>query len=464
MMTKDTIGVGMIGLGTVGGGVAAMLSEHAGLYARRAGRAVELRRVVVRDVEKARASGLVEPGVVTGAFDGLLGDDVDVVIEVAGGVDTAKGFIEPALRAGKHVVTANKALLAAHGPALFGLAREHGVSIAFEASCGGGIPCVTALQFGLMGNRFSGLYGILNGTCNYILTEMTQKGRSYAEALADAKAKGFAEADETLDVSGADAAQKLAVLASLAFGCAVPESAVRCEGIDTLDLTDVRFGGELGYDIKLIASAESPTPGSKSPGSKTPGSEYAGSKGAGGVGGAGLFLTTRPCFIARDEQLAQVHGSYNALSVVGDAVGHVMLYGAGAGRGPTASAVVSDLLNVVSGWYPVAFAQMGMLPDLHDAAVVADSADVHSRFYVRMDVRDVPGGFGRITTILGDHGISLSAIMQHDAEDAGTGFVPVVSVTHETREGDLVAACAEVGALELVRGVPVVIRILSFAG
>ncbi len=434
------MGVGMIGLGTVGGGVAQMLAEHAELYARRCGKRLVLRSVVVRDVAKAKASGLVDPAMVGDDVLALLGEDVDVVVEVAGGVEVAKGYVEQALRAGKHVVTANKALLAAHGPELFALARGHGVSVAFEASCGGGIPCVTALMFGLMGNAFVGMYGILNGTCNYILTEMTQKGRTYGEALADAKAKGYAEADETLDVSGADAAQKLAVLASLAFGVSLRGSDVPCEGIETLDLADVGFGAALGYDIKLIASAER------------------------GEDGGGLFVSTRPCFVSKDTQLAQVHGADNALSVVGDAVGHVMLYGPGAGRGPTASAVVSDLLNVASGWYGRAFAEMGLTPDLHEGAVLCDAADGVSRFYLRLGVEDVPGNIGKITTVLGERGISLSAVMQRERKHAADAHVPVVITTHACREGDLREACEALVKGGAVVAEPVVIRVLDFGG
>ncbi|MEM8781767.1 MAG: homoserine dehydrogenase [Planctomycetota bacterium] len=447
--TNETaaVGVGMIGLGTVGRGVAALLTEHAAAYATRCGRSIALRAVVVRDAERARGwaeqGGAVDPSLIGTDVDALLGDGVDVVIEVAGGVDVARRYVEAALAAGKHVVTANKALLAAHGPALFKLARTHGVSVAFEASCAGGIPCVTALQFGLMSNRVQGLYGILNGTCNYILTQMTRHGQSYAEALAEAKALGYAEADETLDVSGADAAQKLAILASIAFGGAVPGEAVGCEGIDTLDLLDVGFGDELGYDLKLIAAAEQ------------------------GEGGDGLFLSTRPCFVSKDTQLAQVHGAFNALSVVGDAVGHVMFYGPGAGRGPTASAVVSDLLNVASGWYPAAFSAMGLVPDGSVEAARHPSDEVMSRFYLRLALKDVPGGFGRITTTLGEHGVSLSAVLQHEAgerdADMSGAFVPVVVTTHRCRQGDLRAACAALADLSEVEGPPVVIRILDFA-
>ncbi|MEM1446637.1 MAG: homoserine dehydrogenase [Planctomycetota bacterium] len=445
---EGPVGVGMIGLGTVGRGVAELMQNHAEVYAKRAGRPAELRAVVVRDLAKAQdwatESRAVDASILGTDIDAVLGDDIDVVIEVAGGVDVARRYVEAALGAGKHVVTANKALLAAHGPALFKLAKNNGVSVAFEASCAGGIPCVTALQFGLMSNAVRGLYGILNGTCNYILTQMTRHGQSYAEALQQAKELGYAEADETLDVSGADAAQKLAILASIAFGGAVPGDAVACEGIDTLDLLDVSFGEELGYDLKLIAAAEQETDGD------------------------GLFLSTRPCFVAKDAQLAQVHGAFNALSVVGDAVGHVMFYGPGAGKGPTASAVVSDLLNVASGWYPKAFAAMGLLPDGSVEAKRCASGDAVSRFYLRLALRDVPGGFGRITTTLGDHGVSLSAVLQHEAgeDESGTSgkFVPVVVTTHRCLQGDLAAACEALAALDEVEGSPVVIRILDFAG
>jgi len=291
-------------------------------------------------------------------------------------------------------VTANKALLAARGPALFGLARENNVSIAFEASCGGGIPCVTALTSGLMANDMSALYGILNGTCNYILTEMTQRGKSYAEALAEAKEKGYAEADETLDVSGADAGQKLAVLASLAYG-------VNITGDD--------------YDIKLIAAAE-----------RWPGHQPVG-------------LSVAPCFIPRDQPLAQIHGSLNALAVEGDAVGPTLFVGAGAGQGPTASAVVGDLLNVVTGSYPAHFANMRLTPDLHPAAELVQEADLEGRWYVRLSAKDQPGVMAKVTDAFGARGISLSALLQHDPR-AGETDVPVVVTTHRATRGAVQAA------------------------
>ena len=389
----------------------------------------------MRHPAKATADGAIDAALVTDDPQAFFAAELDAVVEVAGGLDPVGGYVEEALKAGKPVVTANKSLLAARGPELFGLARQHDAAIAFEASCGGGIPCVTALCAGLMGNQITGLYGILNGTCNYILTQMTQHGETYAAALAGAKEKGYAEADETLDVSGADSAQKLAILASLAFGANIAEADIPCRGIDTLNLQDVGFGAELGYDIKLIASGE-----------RWPGQDY-------------IALSTAPCFIAKDEQLAQVHGSFNALSVVGHAVGQTLFTGRGAGQLPTASAVVGDLLNVATGAYAQGFAHLRITPDLHGKAPLVDGDDLESRWYLRVDAKDVPGVMAKLTTSLGSRGISLSALLQHDATESET--VPVVITTHQARLGDLKAAASEIKSLEEVSGEPTIIRILD---
>ncbi|MEM1355870.1 MAG: homoserine dehydrogenase [Planctomycetota bacterium] len=437
-MAEPIVGIGMIGLGTVGGGVAKLLRDEAELYTQRTGKRIELRRVMVRDTERARQSGLVDPAIVTGDVADLLGEQIDVVIEVAGGVDPVGGLMERLLGAGKHVVTANKSLLAAHGPALFALARKHGVSIAFEASCGGGIPCVTALCCGLMANRIDALFGILNGTCNYILTEMTRNGKTYAAALQEAQEKGYAETDPTLDVSGADAAQKLAVLASLAFGVQIVGDDVPTIGIDHLELKDIRFASELGYDVKLLAAAE-----------RWPGEQW-------------VNVEVQPCFIKKDELLAQVIGPFNALSVHGHAVGHTMFYGQGAGQMPTASAVVSDLLGVVSGWYPAAFEGMKLTPDLADPAPLLDQADTESPYYLRMETLDVPGVMAKVTGILGEQEISLSAVLQHESR-AGE-VVSLVVTTHRARRGDVQAAAEKIAELEPIQGEPVVIRVIELPG
>lgn len=434
-MANETIGIGMIGCGTVGGGVADLLREQADLYSHRIGQPIELRRVLVRNVEKAKSSGEVGAGLLTDDAEAFFAtEDVSIVVEVAGGTGAVGDLVRRALRAGKHVVTANKSLLAADGVELFALAREHGVSIAFEASCAGGIPCVTALQFGLMANRVAGLYGILNGTCNYILTEMTRGGKTYSDALREAQEAGFAEADPTLDVSGQDAAQKLAILAALAYGVRVPEDRVTATGVDQLDLTDLRYGDELGYDIKLLGIAESDENGA-------------------------IVAAVRPCFIAKDQPLAQVGGAFNALSVFGHAVGHTMFYGPGAGRFPTASAVVSDILNVAAGWYPAAFSKMRLTPDLSPAGTFVSEDDVVSRYYLRLTALDVPGVMANVTGILGGKGISLSAVLQHEAK-AGE-HVPVVVTTHDARCGDLKDALQQIENLDEIAEAPVMIRILE---
>lgn len=435
-MAESAIGVGMIGCGTVGSGVAELLRTQAQLYAKRLGRPIELRRVLVRDTAKATAAGQLSAAQVTADAQRFFATpDMPIVIEVAGGRGVISDYVRQALQAGKHVITANKSLLAAEGPELFALARKHNVSIAFEASCAGGIPCITALQFGLMANDIQGLYGILNGTCNFILTAMTREGRPYADVLAEAQQLGYAEADPTLDVSGQDAAQKLAILASLAFGVAVTGDDVPAIGIDNLDLADVRFGAELGYDIKLLGIAERDAQTGK------------------------LSVGVQPCFVPDQEQLAQVRGAFNALSVIGHAVGHTMYYGPGAGKLPTASAVVSDLLNVASGWYPVAFDRLKLTPDTNGSAALLPAADLVSRYYLRVNALDKPGTMAKITAILGESNISLSAVLQH--ESAAGQFVPVVITTHDAKRGDIETAIAKIEQLDVIEGKPVTIRIVQ---
>jgi len=346
--------------------------------------------------------------------------------------------VRQALESGRHVVTANKALLANHGTELFALAREQNVSIAFEAACAAGMPCVTALQFGLMANEMRGLYGILNGTCNHILTAMTRQDKSYAAALKEAQDLGYAEADPTLDVSGADAGQKLAILASLAFGVRMEEPQVGLTGIEGLDLQDIRFGAELGYDVKLLALAERQD------------------------GDSAVSARVQPCFIHFDDLLSSVTGPYNALLVDGHAVGQSVFYGEGAGRMPTASGVVSDVLNVASGWYGLAFEKMQLTPDRHESATLLDQDALRSRFYVRVNALDVPGTMAQVTHVLGEHDISLSTVLQHEA-DAGR-FVPVVITTHEARQGDVTQALKHIKALEVIEGEPEMLRIVDMPG
>ena len=434
-----TVGVALLGCGTVGGGVVDLLLDDRDLLRRRTGITFDLRHVVVREANKTdRRPGLP---ISTGAAAAIADPTVDVVVELIGGTGVAAEYVAAALKAGKPVVTANKSLLAARGPELFALARHHHVPIAFEASCGGGIPIIHALVHGLVANRIDALVGIVNGTCNFILTQMTRHGMPYAEALAGAQAAGFAEADPTMDVSGRDAAQKLAVLAGLAFNARVLESDVSVEGIDTLDPTDIRLAGELGYVIKLLAIGERI--------------------------GDHLALRVHPTLVHTGNVLADVSGGFNAVSVYGHAVGHALFYGRGAGRRPTASAVVADLVDVALGTAALSARQMNVFPDRAPRAAILPTADLSGRYYLRLTVRDEPGVFAQITALLGQQRISLSAVLQHEAGGDGQPVLVVIT-THQAREGSVRAALSQIDALPAVAGPAVCLRIIDppreFAG
>ncbi len=434
-MADQPVKIALVGCGTVGSGVVKLLVEQRDLYARRLGRPIDIHRVLCRAQDVGAKTAQVPEGALVHDPQQFFNDIADcaAVIELAGGTTFAKDVVERALRAGKHVVTANKALLAAHGRELFALAREHGVSVAFEASCGGGIPIITAMQFNLIANRITALYGILNGTCNYILTQMMHAGKSYDAALAEAQAAGYAEADPTLDVNGGDAAHKLAVLASLGFGVSVSDAQIDRRGIDALDLADVRFGEELGYVMKLLAIAERTD--------------------------HGLALSVEPCFVAADEQLAQVGGSFNAVSIFGHAVGHTLYYGRGAGQMPTASAVVGDLMSIIDGAYPAAFSNLRLWSDQHEPVAPIGPDRQEGRYYLRINALDTPGVVAQFSKALGDQGISIAAVMQHEA-NAGQ-FVPVVITTHQANAGAVGRAAEAIRTLDAIEGEPVVIRIVD---
>lgn len=429
----------MIGYGTVGQGVASLLKTQAAEYTQRVGAQLEISRVLVRDVAKAKKVGGLRDGIFTDDAEQFFGTEMDMVVEVAGGLGVVEEYVRRALSAGKHVITANKAMLAEVGPELFALARENAASVAFEASCGGGIPIVTSLKFGLMSNHIEGIYGILNGTCNYMLTEMTQKGKTYFAALKEAQEAGFAEADPYMDVSGLDAAQKLAILASLAFNVKARASDVWHEGIDTIELDDIRFGEELGYEIKLLAIAERNIEDSSQ-----------------------LSLRVHPCFLKKDQMMTQVKGSFNALSIYGHAVGHVMLYGRGAGMFPTASAVVGDILNVAGGWYTKAFNDMNLVYDRNEPVKTMAAEDLVNRHYIRFNAKDVPGVVGKISTILGEAGLTINAVRQH--EKSPNAFVPLVFITGPVRQGVLAEAFSKMRDSKVIDRDPVVIRLADMPG
>jgi homoserine dehydrogenase len=438
-MANKSVGIALLGCGIVGGGVAAILSDQRELLRQRTGISFDLRHVVVRDLKKADRGANLPIG--TDAIAAINDPKVDIVCELIGGTSVASEYFAAALKAGKPVVTANKSLLAMRGPELFALARRHSTCIAFEASCGGGIPIINALTHGLVANRIDALVGIVNGTCNFILTQMTRNGWSYTRALAEAQKLGFAEADPTLDVSGRDAAQKLAMLAGLAFNATVEEADIHIEGIDTLADQDFKLARELGYVIKLLAIAER-------------------------VDGSGLSLRVHPTLVHQTDVLAEVSGSFNAVSVYGNAVGHALFYGRGAGRMPTASAVVADIVNVALGTTQLAFRQLNVFPDTSPRAAVRPIAELNSRYYLRLMAKDQPGVLAQITRTLSDQNISLSAIMQHEVN---TGqFVPLVITTHLAREGSVQKAIKEINASPVVAGPAVCLRIIDqpteFAG
>ncbi len=442
---QGSTGVAILGCGIIGSAVADALLKEAGLLRRRSGVALELRHVVELDAERARKAG-IPAKLVTANFAEVLGDrGTGIVVELIGGLEPARTFVLKALKAGKHVVTANKYLLAVHGREILGAAKRAGRCVQFEAACGGAIPIIAALSHSLLANDISRVVGIVNGTCNYILTQMTQHGQSYADALAGAQAAGFAERDPTFDVNGTDSAHKLAILASLAFGAEVPLEKIERTGIDTLSDVDLRFAKEFGYVCKLLAIAEK--------------------VGGGGVGGGGrggkeakISLRVHPTFVATDKLLANVHGSFNAISVQGHAAGETLYFGRGAGGKPTSSAVISDILEIALGTAPLLFERLPMLTRKRKMPFVP-SSEIVSRNYLRVTALDVPGVMAQIANILSKHRISLAGVNQHESK-AGQP-VPIVITTHEAKEGNVGRALGEIDQLKSITANTVRIRVLG---
>jgi homoserine dehydrogenase len=423
-----TLRVGIAGLGTVGGGVMKLLAAQEQKIAARAGQTIVVTAVSARS---RRERGFSVEGLhwhddpVALAMDA----NVDVVVELIGGADgPAKQLAKTAIAAGKPFVTANKALLAMHGPALAAAAEAKGVAIAYEAAVAGGIPVIKVLREGLAGNGVSRVAGILNGTCNYILTTMREEGRDFSEVLADAQKLGYAEADPSFDVDGVDAAHKLAILAGLAFGANIDFSALHIEGIRRISDLDISFAQELGYRIKLLGIAE-----------RT---------------GAGISLRVHPAMVPVQKPLATVDGVFNAVQLEGDYSGPVFLRGRGAGEGPTASAVVADLIDIARG---IKVPVWGQKASSLKPAVLQPMAAHEGAYFLRLMVVDQPGVLADVTAILRDHGISLESMLQHGRKPGEA--VPIVLVTHETREEAVSAALAGIAALPAVLEAPALIRI-----
>jgi homoserine dehydrogenase len=419
---SEPLGIALVGCGTVGGGVARLLLEQPERLAARAGRELVLRRVVVRDPHKERVECLPRSLLTTSLDDVLRDPSIQVVAELVGGVDWARRAVLAVLEAGQDVVTANKALLATHGAEVFDAARRHGRAVAFEASVAGGIPIIAALTQGLAANQIVALQGILNGTCNFILTNMTEEGTAYASALAEAQRLGYAEADPTLDVDGTDAAHKLAILSQIAYGVAVPPEKIARRGIAGIDAADIRFAGELGYVIKLLAEAFQ--------------------------GNEGLALHVSPVLLRKTTPLAQVRGAYNAIHVVGDAVGDTFYYGKGAGRMPTASAVAADMIDLAVGRAQRTFQTLRLWTGDGGRVRLMPSEAVKTRFYLRLLVDDRPGVLADVARVLAEHHISIASVIQHEAPDEVEGMrVQLVIMTHTAPTGAFRAAATDLNRL-----------------
>ena len=437
----EAIGIGLLGLGVVGRGVLDALRRNAETYQQRAGQALVVRAIAVRDAARARDG--VDPALLSDAPLALIArPDIDIVVEVMGGMDPAAACIAAALRAGKSVVTANKEVMAKQGPELLALAQQHGVELLYEASVGGGIPIIAPLTRDLQANEIRRLHAIINGTTNFILTAMAQDGVSYEAALAEAQRRGYAETDPSDDVDGVDAAYKLAILASLAFHTTVHPDDVYREGIAALSPRDFRFAADLGYVIRLLATA------ARSDGETDAGSDEA-TEGR-------LDVRVHPALVPQRDPLARVDGVLNAVAVEGDLLGRAIFVGEGAGAKPTTSAVVADLLDVVAGRVAGCGARAPRPVD--PSPCFLPRTDLRMRYYLRVLVRDRPGVIAEIGRVFAANHISIASLLQVEA-DAVAGTAEIIITTHEARESDIDRFMATAGMLDAVQDVGIRIRI-----
>jgi homoserine dehydrogenase len=430
----QNIKVGLLGFGTIGTGVVKIIQQNQAVLASRLGVGIDLVRVADLDTTTDRGVKLAA-GLLSDDAQALLNDpEVQVVIELIGGYEPARTFVLQAIRNGKHVVTANKALLALHGDEIFRAAEEAGVAVMFEAAVGGGIPIISAIKENLGANKFSALYGILNGTCNYILTRMEDAGESFADVLADAQQQGYAEADPTFDIEGIDTAHKLALLISLCFGTRVDFDKVYTEGIDKVTVMDIEYARDFGYKLKLLAIG------------KRDGEE--------------VEARVHPTMIPEDYPLASISGVYNSVRLVGDFSGPVMLSGYGAGMDATASAVMGDVLSIARELHVENGVRSPALgcPQAQLASYKIKSMDeIYSSYYMRCTVKDQPGVLSQISGILGKYDISIESMVQPHRHEVGA--VPIVFVTHEALESNVSAALQEIDRLDVVQKETLLIRI-----
>jgi homoserine dehydrogenase len=428
---KQSIGIGLMGLGVVGGEVARVLTDRAKVLAEQAGCPLVLKKVKVleSDLVKPQAKKLGLKLFTTDA-DEFFAEEIDIVVEAIGGEKPALDYLKRALSGGKHVVTSNKEVIAKHGAELFDLAQQHGVGLHYEASVGGGIPLIAPFQHNLVANKISGIYAIINGTTNYILTRMAREGIDFPSALKNAQKLGYAEADPKNDIEGIDATYKLAILASLAFHCQVRPQDVHCEGISRLSSRDFKYAQELGFAIKLLAIAKQ--------------------------GDNLIEVRVHPVFIPEESLLAKVDGVYNAILVEGDLVGKVLFYGEGAGALPTSSAVIADVVSaardIITGGGSRARWR------LEAGKSIKPMAELETRYYLRLNVADQPGVLAQVSKVLGDHLISISSVIQK-AVDAAAKTAEIVIMTHPAKEAEMQQALDELRRMASVKEIGNFIRV-----
>ena len=429
------INVGLLGIGTVGGGTFTVLKRNAEEITRRAGRPIEITVVADKNLELARKVTAGACRVTDAAFAVVSDPDVDIIVELIGGYGVAKELVLKAIANGKHVVTANKALLATCGNEIFAAAQEQGVMVGFEAAVAGGIPIIKALREGLTANRIEWIAGIINGTTNFILSEMRDKGLPFAAVLKEAQRLGYAEADPTFDIDGIDAAHKLTIMSAIAFGNSMSFEGVYIEGISKLEAADMKYAEQLGYRIKLLGITKRTA--------------------------EGVELRVHPTLIPAKRLIANVEGAMNAVLVKGDAVGITLYYGKGAGAEPTASAIIADLVDVTrmhTADPEHRVPHLAFQPDAMVDLTILPQSEVITRYYLRLRVEDKPGVLADITRILADHQISIEAMMQREP-DAGEEQTDIIMLTHKTREKSIDAAIVRIEALPVVKGALIRLRL-----
>ncbi len=432
---KQVINVGLVGFGTVGSGTAKILLTQKEVLKRRTGIDIRLKKICDKDITTDRGFPVPE-GILTTNIDDIFEDEeIDIFVELIGGIEPAKSFILKALQKGKHVVTANKALLATNGFEIFETASKKGVEVGFEASVGGGIPCIKALKEGLVANNVSTVLGIMNGTANYILTRMSDEGLEFQEVLKQAQELGYAEADPTYDIEGIDTAHKLAIMSTLAFGKKVKLDDIFVEGISKISPLDIAFSKELGYSIKLLAIGKLGTDGK-------------------------IDVRIHPTMIPVEHLLSQVNGAFNAVYFIGDSVGKVMLYGMGAGQMPTGSAIVADICDIarnISKGCPERVPALSLPFESMEEALIKPVSEITCKYYFRFMVKDKPGVLSKISGILGKEEISINSVVQKGRSNETS--VPIVMLTHEATEGKVKKALKEIDSQEFVLDETTIIRI-----